>query len=125
MKLQDAYVAEKGTTVGNWKQIGYVMKNSSNYYYCGASASAQTCDDAAGYGSTSTTTYDAYVAYWTASSKATLNDCQANSVWSLTTSANGSSGGMVLYAAAVTGGPDGNCDVLTPNFLKLNTASAN
>ena len=29
MKLQDAYVSEKGTAVGSWKQIGYLMKNSN------------------------------------------------------------------------------------------------
>ena len=30
VKLQDAYVAEVGTHVGRWAQIGYVMNNSSN-----------------------------------------------------------------------------------------------
>ncbi|MBO4827928.1 MAG: hypothetical protein J5534_00560 [Fibrobacter sp.] len=29
VKLQDAYVSEKGTAVGSWKQIGYLMKNSN------------------------------------------------------------------------------------------------
>ena len=124
VKLQDAYVAENGTHVGNWKQIGYLMKSSSNFYYCGSDANACENEDATGYGGTSSTTYSNYVAYWTATSKATLNDCQAKSVWSLTTSQNGSSGGLVLYTAAVTGGDDGNCDVLTPNYKRLNTAAA-
>ena len=29
VKLQDASVSEKGTAVGSWKQIGYLMKNSN------------------------------------------------------------------------------------------------
>ena len=127
VKLQDAYVAEKGTTVGGWQQIGYVMKNSSNFYYCGVSASAQTCDDANGYGGTSDITTDTYTAYWTASSKAALNDCTAGSVWSLTTSQNSNSGGLVLYEAAITQGANsvtGACKTLTPNFEKLNTKPA-
>ena len=40
VKLQDAYVSEKGTAVGSWKQIGYLMKNSNNFYYCGAATCA-------------------------------------------------------------------------------------
>ncbi|WP_176421993.1 hypothetical protein [Fibrobacter sp. UWH1] len=38
MKLQDAYVAEKGTRVGNWKEIGYLMQNTSNFFYCDLAA---------------------------------------------------------------------------------------
>ena len=33
VKLQDAYVAEQGTKVGTWKDIGYVMRNTTNFYY--------------------------------------------------------------------------------------------
>lgn len=38
MKLQDAFVAEKGTRVGNWKEIGYLMQNTSNFFYCDLAA---------------------------------------------------------------------------------------
>ena len=124
VKLQDAYVAENGTHVGNWKEIGYLMMTSSNYYYCGENANACETKDATGYGNTSSASYTGYTAYWTATNIATLNDCQAKSVWALTTSQNGSSGGLVLYDATVTGGDNGNCDVLTPNFKKLKTKTS-
>ena len=121
MKLQDAYVAEKGTNVGNWQQIGYLMNNSSNFFYCDLGTCAAG-NNANGY-ATEADVDGGYAATWTATNIATLNDCAANSSWSLATSQNGSSGGLVLYAATVTKGDDGDCDVLTPNFKKLNTKS--
>ena len=118
MKLQDAYVAEQGIRAGNWAEIGYVMANSSNFAYC-ASASACT-NKTVGQAGTDETAPTAYVAHWMATSQATLNDCPATSTWNLTTSQNGSSGGLVLYTATITGN---GCSVLTPNFERLNTAS--
>lgn len=124
MKLQDAFVAENGTHVGSWFDIGYLMNNSSNFYYCNA-ASGTACtstNNADGYLGTKTTkgTPTDYVASWTATNIATLNDCAANSSWNLTTSQNGDEGGIVLYAATVSK----DCDILTPNFKKLNTKTS-
>lgn len=121
VKLQDAYVAEKGTTVGSWKQIGYSMMSSSNFYYCGENTNACSTEDAKGYGNTTPITTETYTAYWAATNKATLNDCQKNSVWSLTTAQNGSAGGLIVYTAAISDA--NNCEDLTPNFMKLNTAT--
>lgn len=121
MKLQDAYVSEKGTTVGSWKQIGYLMKNSNNFYYCGAeTCSASTNTD--GYGSSTDITTDTYVLAngWRAQNVSTLNDCQANSFWNLATSANSTTGGSILYEATTTGT---DCEALTPNFKLLKTKS--
>lgn len=120
VKLQDAYVAEKGTRVGTWKEIGYLMNNSSNFYYCDASSCAKG-DNSTGYGKQTEVT--AYVANWAATSIATLNDCAAGKSWTLLTSQNGSAGGMVKYEAKVDGSQDqtNDCLVLTPNFLKLDT----
>ncbi len=126
MKLQDAYVAENGTHVGSWFDIGYLMNNSSNFYYCNKDAGAcATGDNTDGYAGTKTAknTPTDYVASWNATNIATLNDCAANSTWVLTTSQNGSEGGIVLYKATVTDGDNGKCDILTPNFKKLNTKS--
>ena len=120
VKLQDAFVAEKGTTVGSWKQIGYSMMSSSNFYYCGADANACETEDPKGYGNTTPITTDTYTAYWAATNRATLNDCQKKSVWSLTTAQNGSAGGLIVYTAAISDA--NNCEDLTPNFMKLNTA---
>ena len=118
MKLQDAYVSEKGIKAGNWAAIGYVMANSSNFAYC-ASASACT-NKTVGAAGTDETAPEDYVAHWMATSQATLNDCPATSTWNLTTAQNGSQGGLVVYTATITGN---GCDVLTPNFQRLNTAS--
>ncbi|SHG32264.1 prepilin-type N-terminal cleavage/methylation domain-containing protein [Fibrobacter sp. UWH9] len=128
VKLQDAYVAEKGIRVGNWKEIGYLMKNSSNYYYCDqAKGTACTSgNNRDGHGSTGTFVDYDFTATWTATNIATLNDCNANSNWSLTTSGNSSAGGLVTYTATVDNQDNvagGSCEVLTPNFLRLHTAS--
>ncbi len=121
VKLQDAYVAENGTHVGSWFDIGYLMKNSSNFYYCNNGSAACTDEgNSDGYSGTKTTknTPTDYVASWNATSIATLNDCAANSTWILTTSQNGDEGGIVLYTATVS---SEDCKILTPNFEKLNT----
>lgn len=126
VKLQDAFVAEKGIRVGTWKEIGYLMKNSSNFYYCDAA----TCDastNAAGYGAASSISDYVFASTWTATNIATLNDCDQKSNWTLTTSGNSSAGGLVSYTAKVDGATGktgaGNCAVLTPNFRLLHTAS--
>lgn len=123
VKLQDAYVAEKGIRVGNWKEIGYLMQNSSNYWYCDASSACEDSKNAQGYGSTGTVADNNYVGYWTATNKATLNDCGAKKDWNLVTAQNGSAGGMVKYTATINGSTSetDDCAVLTPNFLKLTT----
>lgn len=125
VKLQDAYVAEKGTNVGSWFDIGYLMKNSSNFNYCNSgSAACRGSDNDDGYAGTKKTkaTPKDYVASWNATSIATLNDCPAKSYWTLTTSQNGTEGGVVLYTAAISA--DDACSVLTPNFKNLDTAGS-
>ncbi len=106
VKLQDAYVAEKGTHVGNWYEIGYVMKNSNNFYYCNkATGSCQADDnDNAEYSkaTASTTESTGWAQYWNATNIATLNDCAANQNWNLATSQNTSVGGAALYKATVS-----------------------
>lgn len=116
MKLQDAYVAEKGVRVGNWQEIGYLMKNSSNFYFCDKASGCVADDNSDGYAAKDTINDNVYVAYWTATSLATLNDCPARSDWNLTTARNGSAGGMVTYTATPT---SGNCYTLTPSFDKF------
>ena len=120
VKLQDAFVAEKGIRVGNWKEIGYLMKNSSNFYYCDlASGNCAAASNSDGYAAKGTIADNNYVANWQATNIATLNDCAANNNWKLTTSQNSTSGGEVLYAASVTT----DCGILTPSFEKLQTAA--
>lgn len=57
---------------------------------------------------------------WLATATATLNDCTSG-VWGLNIKANSSSGGSVVYEATITGGKEGNCLPLTPNFGALDT----
>ena len=111
-------MSEKGTSVGSWKQIGYLMKNSNNFYYCGAATCAEATN-ADGYGGQDDVTTDTYVLAnaWTAQNFATLNDCQPGANWKLATLANGTTGGTILYDATVTA----NCEPLTANFTKLDT----
>ena len=116
VKLQDAYVAEKGDRVGSWKQIGYLMKNSNNFYYCDAADCGTGTTNANGYGSeTDITTADSYTLpnAWAAKNKTTLNDCVVATNWNLATSGNSSNGGLVTWTATT------NCSELTPNFSNL------
>lgn len=120
MKLQDAFVAEKGIRVGNWKEIGYLMKNSSNFFYCDlSSGNCAAASNSDGYAAKATINDGTYAANWQATNIATLNDCAANNNWKLTTSQNGTSGGEVLYTATVST----DCGILTPSFEKLQTAA--
>lgn len=121
VKLQDAFVSERGTRVGNWYEIGYVMQNSSNFKYCatGATCGADANED--GYaGSKGKTGDSTWVAHWTATNIATLNDCQADSYWDLVTAQNADIGGVVSYDAKISN--DANCKTLTPNFEKMTSA---
>lgn len=116
-------MSEKGTTVGSWKQIGYLMKNSSNFIYCGKTSCASG-DNTDGYGSATDITTDAFTGgYWTAHNVATLNDCAAGDNWKLSTSANNSTGGTILYTATVSNTGTTLCEMLTASFTKLNTAN--
>ena len=119
VKLQDAYVAEKGTYVGSWTMIGYNMPSSNNFAY--------SDKDLAG-GTTEISTLSNKVG-WVAKNNAKLNDCVANSEWTITLSeasaASSSQGSPVTYTAAVpTAGTSGaaagsDCGALTPNFTKV------
>ena len=117
VKLQDAFVAEKGTRVGNWKEIGYLMKNTSNFYYCDKSDGHCTSTlNGTGYGATASIGDGTYAATWKATNVAVLNDCAKDNDWTLTSAANGTTGGTVSYTASPT---SGDCFVLTPSFDKL------
>lgn len=108
IKLQDAFVSEKGTVIGGWKIIGYNMAASSNFTYGGKIDASET---SIGSGLTDG---------WHAEAVATLNDCKSGK-WQLDVSQNGSTGGNVMYDASITGGASGDCITLTPNFTAFDT----
>lgn len=116
MKLQDAYVAERGTVVGSWTMIGYNMPASQNFTYTdpelsGGSVNIQGLADKKG---------------WQAANNAKLNDCPANSAWTITlseaTATNAAQGSPVAYTADVpeaASGSNADCGALTPNFTSV------
>ncbi len=110
VKLQDAFVSESGTTVGNWTKIGYTMANSASFNYTQGGLSA---------GTTALEGLDA-TSGWVATAIAKLNDCKAQATWTINVKENKSgagAGGPVLYQAAYSDEP--NCSPLTPNFQRL------
>ena len=115
VKLQDAYVAESGIYVGNWTTIGYNMPGSNNFKYEQGETTAQTTALAGLKAQTG----------WTATNNAKLNDCAANSKWTITIAeadnADASKGSPITYNATTPAADDnaGNCAALTPNFTKI------
>lgn len=127
VKLQDAFVSEKGDKIGNWYAIGYEMHSNNNFQY--ESEGTAVAEAKAGKGNTGaskeTPIATGITNAWGAMNKAALNDCVANAAaatpsWQIDVEANATSGGSVTYkATALTG-----CDVLTPNFESLTTAKS-
>lgn len=116
MKLQDAYVAESGIYVGNWKTIGYNMPGSNNFAYAEGNLTAET---------TALKGLTAKQA-WTATNNAKLNDCAANSMWTITIAEAGnddaSKGSPITYDATTPAkeqNDTSDCAALTPNFTKI------
>ena len=120
MKLQDAYVAEKGTFAGTWTNIGYNMPASTNFDYSGALAA-----DVALEGLTKTKG-------WSAKNNAKLNDCNKESEWKISiaeaSNDDASKGSPIAYFAETPdnaeGSTNGNCASLTPNFTNLSSGAA-
>ncbi|MBR3072902.1 hypothetical protein [Fibrobacter sp.] len=105
MKLQDAYVAEKGTVVGSMKAIGYSIPTSTVFTYAGFTSGD---DVAISSGKTEA---------WKATAGATLNDC-VSGVWQLDIAQNTSTGGSITYTPKVSS--ISNCQKpLTPNFCNI------
>ena len=123
VKLQDAYVSEKGDKLGNWNEIGYKMPSGGAFeYYDGTTK----VTDAAGKSSVAAASSDLSEGIspaWQAVPVVALNDCQAKTenAWKINVTANGTEGGVALYEAT-NGNTD--CLALTPSFTKLTTKAA-
>ena len=74
MKLQDAYLSEASTYVGNWVKIGYNMDASNNFTYTEPVASGWDNNTVA------LATFSGKVG-WQASNNANLNDCSKGGTW--------------------------------------------
>ncbi len=119
MKLQNAYISEKGDKVGNWYLIGY---NGPGDWTI--SATTKTSESGAQTKSTNFTYEDALAPNALSAMSSTkalaitnnakLNDCDAAENWtvSISAGAEGTAAGEAVYSSKVAAG----CLALTPNF---------
>ena len=111
MKLQDAYVAETGTTVGDWSKIGYNMPASNNFTYE---------EDALKGGSALLTELSNGKIGWKTKNNAKLNDCVAGSYWTITlaeaTAASTAPHLPILPPAIGRAAADASCSVMPASF---------
>lgn len=121
VKLQNAFIAEKGDSVGNWFTIGYsgpgTMTKSSTSNSNSKSVNF-VYSEAVGAAIKQLTT--TAITGWTADNLAKLNDCVAHTTagtgtWKLTMAA-GTSAGEITYTPT---GDGGDCQVLTPTFANI------
>jgi len=114
VKLQDAYISETGTGIGDWKMIGYKMNSTSNFkYYEGSTENGETAG-------TSVLLSAGKNTAWKASNVGALNDCVAGGTWILNIAANTSSGGSAVYNGVIS---SNDCAVLTPSFKNIQTGT--
>ena len=121
VKLQDAYIAETGTKIGDWTAIGYAMNGETPAFkYNNATGTTWTLHSA------DIPTEAAKMLVVTA--KVGLNDCSIGSSWVLWAKQNGAGNGINWGASIKKGGVsaastdmDADCDVLTPQFKNLRT----
>ena len=114
IKLQDAYISETGTGIGDWKLIGYKMNSTSNFkYFEGTSENGETAGQSVLLSAGKATA-------WKATNNGALNDCVAGGSWVLDVAANTSSGGSAVYNGKIS---STNCSVLTPSFKTIQTGT--
>ena len=110
--MQQAYISEAGTVLGNYKVIGYSTpgegNQTTNFDY---TENDQSWDK----NTVALTTTDIDNA-WQAKSRVKLNDCNENSVWSVSVKASSTNAGEATFTAKV---PSDDCEALTPSFTKI------
>lgn len=123
MKLQNAYISEKGDSVGNWYKIGY---NGPGDWK--VSATTKTSEAGAQTASTNFTYTDGLTPVQlnglsktvalTIANVAKLNDCDKGDNWtvSIAAGAAGTAAGEAVYTSEIKGT---GCDALTPNFAAI------
>ena len=113
VKLQDAYVAEQGNAIGNFVTIGYTVPGTANADKTEGSTTNFTFAQVGTYTDGSITDASAEEV-WTATNKATLNDCTGAANWGLQVTVSTSDG-----ATWKTKALSDDCKALTPNFDKV------
>ena len=110
--LQQAYISETGTVLGNYKVIGYSTPGkgnlTTNFDYTEAT---QSWDK-----NTITLTTTDIDNAWQAKSRVKLNDCAIGKIWSVSVKASNQNAGEATFTAKV---PSDACEALTPSFTKI------
>ena len=113
VKMQQAYISEAGTVLGNYKIIGYSTpgegSKTTNFDYTEATRNWNDNTVAL----TTTATANA----WQAASRVKLNDCAIGQTWTVSVAASSTNAGEATFTAAVPSGT--GCDALTPSFEKI------
>lgn len=115
VKLQNAFIAEKGDSVGNWFNIGYVGPGTST---AGGSESTNFNYDEGAITSVIPAPTSATIG-WQAANKAKLNECAGTGStynWTMSLSNSGGAAGELTYKPDAT---DEKCRILTPSFKAI------
>lgn len=114
MKLQQAYISEAATAIGNYKIIGYSTpgqdSKTTNFDYTELAANAAWTNNTTALSTTAVTG-------WQAKSNVKLNDCDAQSTWTVTVVGSTSMAGEATFTANLP--TDTDCMALTPTFDKI------
>jgi len=117
VKLQNAFVAEKGDSIGTWFSIGYVGP--------GTTTSGTGTITAPGVSVSTNFTYTdgitgviaiASTTGWTATNNAKLNECDKGKTWEMALAGSSTAAGEVTYTPTVA---EPKCLVLTPSFANI------
>ena len=113
VKMQQAYISEAGTVLGNYKIIGYSTpgegSKTTNFDY---TESTRTWNN-----NTVALTTTAITNAWQAASRVKLNDCAIGQTWTVSVAASSTNAGEATFEAAVPSGT--GCDALTPSFKNI------
>ena len=118
VKLQDAYVAETGAYYGNWEQVGYQAPGAASTSATVGETSNFKFEQAGTYVNKTQALNTSFVAVWKATNLLKLNDCAGNTAnWAL--GIKGGTSGQYEWATH----QGSSCDLLTPSFKNLGTAT--
>ncbi|MCQ2122868.1 MAG: hypothetical protein MJZ25_01655 [Fibrobacter sp.] len=113
VKLQQAYISEAGTVLGNYKIIGYSTPGqadkTTNFDYTEATRSWDNNTVAL----STTDIEDA----WQAASRVKLNDCAIGQKWSMKVKASSTNAGEATFTAVLP--TSDNCAPLTPSYSNI------
>lgn len=110
--MQEAYISEAGTVLGNYKVIGYSTPGEGNKTTNFDYTEADRTWDKNTVALTTTTITNA----WQAKSRVKLNDCDIGKIWSVSVAASSTNAGEATFTANV---PSDECEALTPSFTKI------